>query len=63
MVLRRCHTTDLKFEIWFLPKSEIARQNKFLQKSLKIKNQIDVHVGTVKYTFLIYGLLIKNSVT
>ena len=53
MVLRRCHTSDLKFGIWFLLTSEIARQNKIFAKRLKNGNQIDVHVGSVKYAFLI----------
>ena len=53
MVLRRCHTSDLKFGIWFLLILEIARQNKFLAKRLKNGNQTDVHVGSAKYTFLI----------
>ena len=60
MVLRRCHTSDLKFGIWFFLISEIKRQNKIFAKRLKNGNQIDVHVGSAKYTLLIYGLLIKN---
>ena len=48
---------------WFLLISEIAWQNKFFAKRLKSRNQIDVHVGPAKYTFLIWGLLIKNSAT
>ena len=53
MVLRCCHTLDLKFGIWLLLISEIAQQNKFFAKRLKDGNQIDVHVGSVKYKFLI----------
>ena len=35
MVLRRCHTSDLKFGIWFLLTSEIVQQNQFFVKRLK----------------------------
>ena len=48
-----CHNLDLKFGIWLLLISEIAQQNKFFAKRLKNGNQIDVHVGSAKYTFLI----------
>ena len=61
--VRRCHTPNLKFGIWFLLTSEIARQNKFFTKTLKSENQIDIHLGSAKYRFLIQGLLIKNSAT
>ena len=37
--LRRCHTSDLKFRIWFLLKSEISRQNKFFAKRLKMETR------------------------
>ena len=63
MVLRRCHISDLKFGIWFLLISEIVRHNKFFAKRLKNGDQMDVHVGSAKYTFLIKALLIKNSAT
>ena len=53
MVLRRSHTSDLKFGIWFLLTSEIVRQKQFFAKRLKNGNQIDVHAGSEKYTFLI----------
>ena len=46
-----CHISDLKFGIWFFLISEIARQNKFFAKRLKNGNQIDVHVGSAKFTF------------
>ena len=63
MVLRRCNISDLKFGIWFLLISEIVRHNKFFAKRLKNGDQMDVHVGSAKYTFLIKALLIKNSAT
>ena len=53
IVQRRCHTLDLNFGIWFLLISEIAQQNNFFVKGLKNGNQIDVHVGSAKYTVLI----------
>ena len=53
MVLRHCHTSDLKFDIWFLLISEVVRQKQFFAKRLKNGNQICVHVGSAKYTFLI----------
>ena len=53
MVLRRCHTSDLNFGIWFLVTSEIVGQNQFFVKRLKNGNQTDVHVDSAKYTFLI----------
>ena len=42
MVLRRCHTSDLKFGIWFLLTSEIVRENQFFVKRLKNGNEIDL---------------------
>ena len=59
MVLGRCHTSDLKFRIWFVLISEIARQQTFFAKRLNCGNQIDAHVGSAKYSFLIKGLLIE----
>ena len=43
--------------------SEIVRHNKFFAKRLKNGDQMDVHVGSAKYAFLIKVLLIKNSAT
>ena len=53
MLLRRYHTSDLKFGIWFPLTSEIVLQNQFFDKRLKNRNQIDVHVGSEKYIFLV----------
>ena len=53
VLLRRCHTSNLNPGIWFVLILEIVSQNKFCANRLKNGNQIDVHVGSAKYTFLI----------
>ena len=55
MVLRRCHISGLKFAIWFLLIPEIAQHNKWKPYKWKPENgnQVDIHVGSAKYTFLI----------
>ena len=60
MVLKCCHTWDLKFGIWLLLTSEIVRKKNIFAKRLKNGNQIDVHEGYAKYslfrlTSLIYA--------
>ena len=52
MVLRHCHTSDLKFGIWFFLKSDVVRQNNFFAKRLKSGKKIDVQNIYAKYAFL-----------
>ena len=61
MVLRRCHTSHLKFGIWFLLTSEIVQQNQFFAKWSKNGNQIDVNaqaLQSIYSKFRVYWLKI-----